>query len=250
MTRKGDLSNLRGTATVLYGDQKLEASLLHKADSRLAASLSTPYTQDLKLQLQRTGDTQGEAFVGYGRAYSLDASGSATYNSREAGASSSVKYRLGGARHLLAASVTQTGSLLQDLALTASASLDKREVSLTAELNTLRDVKASVAVRTPFDGFESLGASFHSAGDLSGMTTEANVEYMTDKNVNGKVQLAYQGPEQLSFRGSLTSPLRGLERSVLSVSHVLGPKRCSSSLSLESTLGEVGALEASFQASG
>lgn len=252
VTRKGDLTNLRGTATVLYGDQKMEANLLHKWNSRkarLVASLSTPYTEDIKVNLEKTGDLQADASISYGRAYSVDASGSASHNTRETTLSTSVKYRLGGPRRLLAASLAKTGSL-EDLALTASASLDKQEISLTAELNTLRDIKAAVALRTPFNDFESLGASFHNSGDLSGMTTEANVEYMTDKNINGKMELAFRGLEQLSFRGSLTLPMAGFERSVLSLSHVLGPKMCSGSFNVDSTVADFGTLDASYQNTG
>ncbi|KAK7094147.1 hypothetical protein V1264_007812 [Littorina saxatilis] len=252
VTCKGDLSNMRGTAMLTYGDQKMAASLLNKWNSRKArfvASLSTPFTHDLKVNVEKTGDLQGDVSVSYGRAYSVDASGSGSYNSREATASGSVKYRLGGARHTLAASLAQTGSL-QDLALTASASLDKQEVSVTAEFNTLRDIKAALALRTTFSGWESLGASFHNTGDLSAMTTEANVQYMTDKNVNAKMELTYRGPEQLSFRATLTSPLSGLERSVVSLSHVMGPKMCSGAFNFDTTVAYIGPLDASFQMTG
>lgn len=252
VTRKGDLSNLRGTAVLLYGEQKMEANLLHKWNSRkarLVASLSTPYTEDVKINVEKTGDLQADASISYGRAYSVDASGSASHNSRETIASTSIKYRLGGPRHVAAASLAKTGSL-EDLALTASTSLDKQEISLSAELNTLRDIKAALALRTPFSDFESLGASFHSTGDLSGMTTEANVEYMTDKNINGKMELTFRGIEQLSFRGSLTSPIAGMERSVVSLFHGLGPKMCSGSFNVDSTVGDFGTLDASYQNTG
>ncbi|XP_076472801.1 uncharacterized protein LOC143302134 isoform X1 [Babylonia areolata] len=252
ISRKGDLSNLRGTATVVYSGQKMEANVVNKWNSRkarLVASLSTPYTQDIKLNFEQSADLQTEASLSYGREYSVDTSSSAVFNSREVSASTSIKYRVGGPRHLVTASFAKVGSL-QDLALTASTSLDKQEVSLTAELNTVRDIKAAVALRTPFSQFESLGASFQHSGDLNQMTTEANVQYMTDKNVNGKLELAIPSLNQISIRGTFTSPLSGLERSVVSLSHTAGPKMCTGSFNLETTIADFGSLDASYQRTG
>ena len=252
MSRKGDLSNLRGTASVVYGDQKMEGNVMNKWNSRkarLVASLTTPYTQDLSLNLEQSADMTTDASLSYGRDYSVDSTSKGVFNSREVSASTKIKYRLGGPRHVVTASLAKTGSL-QDLVLSASSSLDKQEVSVTAELNTLRDIKAALAVRTPFSGYESVGASFQQSGDLSAMTAEANVEYMTDNNVHGKVELGVQGLQQLSFRGTLTSPLTGLERSVVSLSHVMGPKLCSGSFSLDTTVADLGALDASYQKTG
>ena len=252
VSRKGDWSNLRGTASVVYGDQKMEGNVMNKWNSRkarLVASLTTPYTQDLSLNLEQSADMTTDASLSYGRDYSVDSTSKGVFNSREVSASTKIKYRLGGPRHVVTASLAKTGSL-QDLVLSASSSLDKQEVSVTAELNTLRDIKAALAVRTPFSGYESVGASFQQSGDLSAMTAEANVEYMTDNNVHGKVELGVQGLQQLSFRGTLTSPLTGLERSVVSLSHVMGPKLCSGSFSLDTTVADLGALDASYQKTG
>ena len=252
MSRKGDWNNLRGTASVVYGDQKMEGNVMNKWNSRkarLVASLTTPYTQDLSLNFEQSADMTTDASLSYGSDYSVDSTSKGVFNSREVSGSTKIKYRLGGPRHVVTASLAKTGSL-QDLVLSASSSLDKQEVSVTAELNTLRDIKATLAVRTPFNGYESVGASFQQSGDLSAMTAEANVEYMTDNNVHGKVELGVQGLQQLSFRGTLTSPLTGLERSVVSLSHVMGPKLCSGSFSLDTTVADLGALDASYQKTG
>ena len=252
VSRKGDWNNLRGTASVVYGDQKMEGNVMNKWNSRkarLVASLTTPYTQDLSLNFEQSADMTTDASLSYGRDYSVDSTSKGVFNSREVSGSTKIKYRLGGPRHVVTASLAKTGSL-QDLVLSASSSLDKQEVSVTAELNTLRDIKAALAVRTPFSGYESVGASFQQSGDLSAMTVEANVEYMTDNNMYGKVELGVQGLQQLSFRGTLTSPLIGLERSVVSLSHVMGPKLCSGSFSLDTTVADLGALDASYQKTG
>ncbi|XP_076436385.1 uncharacterized protein LOC143275928 [Babylonia areolata] len=252
VSRKGDLTNLRGTATLVYSGQKMEANVVNKWNSRkarLVASLSTPYTQDMKLNFEQSADLQTEASLSYGREYSVDTSSSAVFNSREVSASTNIKYRVGGPRHLVTASFAKVGSL-QDLALTATTSLNKQEISLTAELNTVRDIKAVVALRTPFNQFESLGAAFQHAGDLNQMTTEADVQYMTNKHITGKMELAIQSLDQISVRGTFTSPLSGLERSVVSLSHTASPKMCTGSFNLETTIADFGSLDASYQRTG
>ncbi|KAL8574772.1 hypothetical protein ACOMHN_035315 [Nucella lapillus] len=251
ISRKGDLSNLRGTASLACSEQKMEANVMTKWTSRkarLVASLTTPFSQDLKLHVDNAA-LQTEASLSYGRQYSLDTASSLTVNSREVSASTNIKYRAGGPRRLLIASVAKVGSL-QDLALTASASLDNQQVSLTAELHTLQDVKAALALTTPFSQFERMGASFSHTGDLSRMTAEGNIEYMTDRNINGQVELTFPSLDQISFRGTLTSPLGGLERSAVSLSHTRGAKMFTGSFSLDSTLGDFGALDASYQKTG
>ncbi|KAL8574776.1 hypothetical protein ACOMHN_035319 [Nucella lapillus] len=252
ISRKGDLRNLRGTASLACSEQKMEANVMTKWNSRkarLVASLTTPFSQDLKLHVEQNAALQTEASLSYGRQYSLDTASSLTINSREISASTNIKYRAGGPHRLLTASVAKVGSL-QDLALTASASLDNQQVSLTAELHTLQDVKAALALTTPFSQFERMGASFSHTGDLSRMTAEANIEYMTDRNINGQVELTFPSLDQISFRGTLTSPLGGLERSAVFLSHTRGAKMCTGSFSLDSTLGDFGGLDASYQKTG
>ncbi|KAL8597069.1 hypothetical protein ACOMHN_057558 [Nucella lapillus] len=252
LARKGDLSNLRGTASLVCSEQKMEANVMTKWNSRkahLVASLTTPFSQDLKLHVEQNAAMQTKASLSYGRQYSLDTASSLTVNSREVSASTNIKYRAGGPRRLLTASVAKVGSL-QDLALTASASLDNQQVSLTAELHTLQDIKAALALTTPFSQFERMGASFSHARDLSGMTTEVNAEYMTDRNIHGKMEVAMQDLEQVSFRGTFTTPLSGLERGAVSVSHTMRSGMWRGSLDLDTTVGDFGTLDGSYQATG
>nr|KAG5710085.1 hypothetical protein BaRGS_030161 [Batillaria attramentaria] len=82
------------------------------------------------------------------------------------------------------------------------------------------------------------------------MSGEASVEYMTGKVISGKLEMNGQGLEQMSLRGSLTSPISGMERTTLSVSHAYGPKHCNGAFDLETTIGNYGGLSASYMRTG
>jgi hypothetical protein len=57
--------------------------------------------------------------------FKVDATATGVYNSREVSGSANLKYKIGGGRHEVAASMAQTGSLEDTLALTAAASFDR-----------------------------------------------------------------------------------------------------------------------------
>ncbi|KAK7501815.1 hypothetical protein BaRGS_00006901, partial [Batillaria attramentaria] len=251
VSRKGDMDNMRGMAILKVGEQKMQANLNHKWNARrlrTVASVNTPYTEEMNLKLEHTGDLshfQTEGDLSYGRAYALDGSVSFNMDQQDAAGSTTIKYRLGGPKTELAAAFGKTGPM-EDLAVTASARMDKDEISATAALNTRSDVRASITLRTPFRDFESMSASL----DTTGMSGEASVEYMTGKVISGKLEMNGQGLEQMSLRGSLTSPISGMERTTLSVSHAYGPKHCNGAFDLETTIGNYGGLSASYMRTG
>ena len=256
--------DLSATSSLTYqldsGEPKEMAAAVSKKgewDSLdLAASFTSPYTEDSAISVQHTSDLPRSLKTvlsgNYGRRYTVDSDND--FDSRSGGesfsASSSTKYRLGGPLIEASASLSKSGDI-SDMTVSAGAKYEGQEIDVNGELKIPEggEVSVSLQASTPFSDFESLGLGLTYTPSDKGFSQRGSLTYMTDRKIQQSIDFTHDGFRSLQLDASLTSPIPKLESNSLKVRYALDEsrKQCSGSAELESTLGKQ---SASFKRTG
>ena len=249
---KGDWSDMRSSMLMTIGQDRIEGIVQNKwtsANFHVMTSFNSPWTEEMKFHLEKAGSNQVEARANIGRSYFMNADIKIYNDRRQMNALGNLNYRYGSMQKTLTASATQSGSL-RDMSFSATASVDNEKMSMNAEFSTLHNLKASASIQTPFAGYEYLGIDLLGTGNLLRMGTEVNVNLGAGKTIEVKIKWDVENGKQLSFEGSLTSSLPGMERTSVMLSNFISSTTYSGALSIESSVKNFGELKASYQLAG
>jgi len=258
LIHNGDLSNFKTESSVTYMDGQ---SITGKVDLssnglnrvRFNTEVLTPFTD-----MQKTTMSAHHDYDQYTLALSGGATltttigqfgqGSVTYT--KSGDLDNFSVQLNGkyADDEAIVFARKSGSL-DDLSVSGSASYNGQAISVDSSLNTLSGIDGSVKVKTPFTDFRNVGLKLSHHGPVNDFKSQASVDYMDNKNVNGLVEFSADGLRDVKLSTEVNTPRELLGSSKLTLDHKYDAYRTSVSSTgdLSSPIGGFG--HGSFQLS-
>ncbi|XP_070194611.1 uncharacterized protein [Littorina saxatilis] len=228
------------------GPQEVKLTASKKGEWRsmdLAASLTTPYTQDAALSLRHVCympvSYQATLAANYGSRHTI-ASNTIMENRDNAFSASSVNsYRMDGHPREISASVGKNGDM-DDMSVSASAKYNGQEVGLQGQLKQTDGIAANVQVNTPFEDFERLAADMTYSPIRNGFDQQSSVTYMRGKKIQQTLRVENDDLRAMQLDASLTTPIQNLESTALNAQHTYDQhtKECSGSAQITSILGK------------
>lgn len=210
-------------------------------DVSLSASLTSPFTEDISLQMdhncQLPTSLRNTLRGNYGTQYSVLSENTYSYQTADLSASTSVKLMVDGLAKDLGASLSLRGDVT-NANLNARASYNDQAVDLTGQLDTRSGVTASVRASTPFTTFEDIGASLSYSGVMTNFVTKGSLQYKTGMKIEHSITFKAQD-FNVDLDASFTSPIPNMERIItkLQNSYREQPLRLSGSAQLTHAWG-------------
>ncbi|XP_012938713.2 uncharacterized protein LOC101848113 [Aplysia californica] len=258
LTQTGHVNDFKSEASVTYMDGKsitgkVDMSSFSLNNLRFNAEVTTPFQE-----LQKTTVSAHHAYDEYTLGLSGGATltttigqfgqGSVTYS--KSGDLDSFSVQINGkyADNEAIVSATKSGSL-DDFTVGGSASYNGQAISMDGSLNTISGIDGSIKVKTPFTDFNNVAMKLSHQGSINDFKSQASVDYMDNKNVNGIVEFSADGLRDVKISTEVNAPRELLGSSKLTLNHQYDAYRTafSSNGDLSSPIGGFG--HGSFQIS-